>query len=70
MSGNQKSVFLTLSKKGDASEYKNHRTIALIPHASKILLHIIDERLIYHIESELPAEQAGFMKGRGTRDQN
>ena len=41
----KKSVFLTLPKKGDASECKNHRTIALIPHASKILLHIINERL-------------------------
>ena len=48
---------------------KNHRTIALIPHASKFLLHIINEHLRPHIDSELPAEQAGFMKGRGTRDQ-
>ena len=63
------SVFLTLPKKGDASECKNHHTIALIPHASKILLHIINERLRPQIERELSAEQAGFMKGRGTRDQ-
>ena len=56
----------TLPKKGDASECKNHHTIALIPHASKILLHIINERLRPHIERALPAEQAGFMKGRGT----
>ena len=41
----------------------------MIPQASKILLHIINERLRPHIERELPAEQAGFMKGRGTRDQ-
>ena len=65
----KKSVFLTLPKKGDASECKNHRTIALIPHASKILLHIINERLKPHLDRELPAEQAGFRKGRGTRDQ-
>ena len=44
----KKSVFLTLPKKGDASECKNHRTIALVPHASKILLHIINERLRPH----------------------
>ena len=56
----KKSVFLTLPKKGDPSECKNHRTIALIPHASKILLHIINVRLRPHIERELPAEQAGF----------
>jgi hypothetical protein len=65
----KQSVFLTLPKKGDASECKNHRTIALIPHASKILLHIINERLRPHLERELPVEQAGFRKGRGTRDQ-
>ena len=66
----KKSVFLTLPKKGDARECKNHRIIALIPHASTILLHIINERLRHHIERELPAEQTSFMKGRGTRDQN
>ena len=48
---------------------KTHRTIALIPHASKILLHIINERLRHHIERGLPAGQAGFMKGHGTRYQ-
>ena len=75
MSGNQKSgqkirkICLSNSKKGDASECKNHRTIALIHHVSKILLHTINERLRPHIERELPAEQAGFMKGRGIRDQ-
>ena len=66
----KKYVFLTLPKKGDASECKNHRSIALIPHVSKMLLQIINERLRFHIERELSAEQAGFMKGRGTRDQN
>ena len=64
----KKSVFLTLPKKGDISECKNNRTIALIPHASKILLHIINERLRPHLERELPPEQAGFRRGRGTRD--
>ena len=65
----KKSVFLTLPKKGDASECKNHRTITLIPRASTILLHIINERLRPLKERELPSEQAGFMKGRGTRYQ-
>ena len=64
----KKSVFLTLPKKGDVSECKNNRTIALIPHASKILLHILNERLRPHLERELPSEQAGFRRGRGTRD--
>ena len=61
----KKSVFLTLPKKRDASECKNRRTIVLTPHTSKILLHIINERLRPHIERELPAWQVGFMKGRG-----
>jgi hypothetical protein len=61
--------FLTLPKKGDLSECKNHRTIALIPHASKILLHIINNRLKPHLDRELPVEQAWFRPGRGTRDQ-
>ena len=64
----KKSVFLTLPKKGDISECKNNRTIALIPHASKILLHILNERLKPHLERELPPEQSGFRRGRGTRD--
>ena len=64
----KKSVFLTLPKKGDVSECKNNRTIALIPHASKVLLSIINERLRHHLERELPPEQAGFRRGRGTRD--
>ncbi len=65
----KKSIFFTLPKKGDASKCQNHHTIALIPYASKILLHIINERLKPHLDRELPAEQAGFRKGRGTRDQ-
>ncbi len=64
----KKSVFLTLPKKGDTSECKNNRTIALISHASKILIHILNERLRPHLERELPEEQAGFRKVRGTRD--
>ena len=62
-------IQLTLPKKGDVSECKNNRTIALISHLSKILLHIINERLRPILDRELPAEQAGFRRGRGTRDQ-
>jgi hypothetical protein len=47
----------------------NYRTIALIPHTSKILLRIIQDRLAKYIEKEISEEQAGFKKGRGTRDQ-
>ncbi len=55
-------------KKGDATDYGNYRTIALISHASKILLKIIQGCLLPYIERELPEEQAGFRKGQGTRD--
>ena len=65
----KKAVFLPLPKKGDTRECANNRTIALISHTSKILLHIIAERIREHLESELPPEQAGFRKGRGTRNQ-
>jgi len=58
-----------LPKKGDLRVCSNYRTIALIPHASKILLRIIKERLATYIERKISEEQAGFRKGRGTRDQ-
>ena len=60
---------LHFPKKGDVSECKNNRAIALISHLSKILLHIINERLRRILDRELLAEQAGFRRGRGTRDQ-
>ena len=53
-------------KKWDVSECKNNRAIALIPHASKIILHIVNERLRPHLERELPP--AGFRGGHDTRD--
>ena len=59
----KKAVFLPLPKKGDTRECANNRTIALISHASKILLHIIAERIRDHLENELSPEQAGFRKG-------
>ena len=62
------SIFIPLFKKGDAKECENYRTIALISHTSKILLKIIHKRMESTIERELPDNQAGFRKSRGTRD--
>ena len=63
-----RSIVLPLSKKGDMRLCSNYRTIALIPHASKILLKIFQDRLATYTEREISEEQAGFRKGRGTRD--
>jgi hypothetical protein len=65
----EKSIFLPLLKKGDLRLCSNYRTIALFPHASKILLKIIQGRLATYIEREMSEEQPGFRRGRGTRDQ-
>ena len=56
-------------KKGDAKECSNYRTIALISHASKVMLKILQAGLQQYMNCELPDVQAGFRKGRGTRDQ-
>ena len=64
----KKSVYLPIYKKGDKKEYGNYRTIALISHASKIFLRIIQKKLEHFLIPELPIEQAGFRKGIGTRD--
>ena len=56
-------------KKDSTKECANHQTIALISHASKIMLKILYTRLQYYVNQELPDVQAGFGKGRGTRDQ-
>ena len=69
VSGVEKISVLTLPKKGDRRLCSNYRTIALIPHASKILLRIIQGRLATYTEREISEEQAGFRKGRGSRDQ-
>ena len=55
--------------KGNAKECSNYRTIALISHASKVILKILQARLQQYVNRELPDVQAGFRKGRGTRDQ-
>ena len=65
----KRSVFIPLSKKGKAKECANCSTIALISYASKIMLKILKARLQQYMNQELPDVQAGFRKGRGTRDQ-
>ena len=63
------SVFIPILKKGNAKECSNYRTIALILHACKVMLKILQARLKQHVNCELLDVQAGFRKGRGTRDQ-
>ena len=65
----KRSVFIPIPKKGNAKEYSNYCTIALISHASKVLLKVLQARLQQYMNHELPDVQAGFRKGRGTRDQ-
>ena len=61
-------VYVPIYKKGDKKECGNYRTIALILHASKVLLRVIQRRLEVFLIPELPIEQAGFRRGRGTCD--
>ena len=65
----KRSVFIPVPKKGNARECPNYHTIALISHASKVTLKILQARLQQYMNRELPDIQAGFRKGRGTRDQ-
>ena len=67
--GLERSVLIPIPKKGNAKECSNYRTIALISHASKVMLKILHTRLQQYVNHELPDVQAGFRKGRGTRDQ-
>ena len=64
-----RSVFIPVPKKGNAKECSNYRTIALVSHASKVMLKIFQARLQQYVNRELPDVQDGFRKGRGTRDQ-
>ena len=64
----KRSVFIPIPKKGNAEEFSNYHTIALISHASKVMLKILQARLQQYMKRELPDVQAGFSKGRGTRD--
>ena len=61
-------MYLPIPKKGNAKECSNY-TIAFISHASKVMLKILQARLQQYVNCELPYIQAGFRKGRGTRDQ-
>ena len=64
----KKSVFIPIPKEGNAKECSNYCTIALNSHASKVMLKILQARFHQHVNHELPGVQAGFRKGRGTRD--
>ena len=63
------SILLPIPKKGSTKESVNHQTTAIISHASKVMLKILHTRLQHYGNQELPDVQAGFRKGRGTRDQ-
>ena len=67
--GLERSVFIPIPKKGNAKDCSNYCTIALISHASKVMLKILQARLQQYTSHEIPDVQAGFRKGRGTRDQ-
>ena len=65
----KRSVFTPIPKKGNAKECSNYCIISLISHASKVMFKILQARLQQYVNHELPDVQAGFRKGRGTRDQ-
>ena len=65
----KRSFFIPIPKKGNAKKCSNYHTIALISPASKVMLKILEARLQKYMNRELPDVQAGFRKGRGTRDQ-
>ena len=65
----KRSVFIPIPKKGNAKECSNYHPIALISHANKVMLNILQVRLQRYVNHKRPDVQAGFRKGRGTRDQ-
>ena len=65
----KRSVFIPIPKKGNAKECSNYHTIALISRTSKVMLKILQARLQQYVNRELLDVQAGFRKGRGTRDE-
>ena len=67
--GPEKVNFILIPEKGNAKECSNYCTIALISHASKVMLNILQARIQQYVNHELPDVQAGFRKGRGNRDQ-
>ena len=66
--GLQKVSLVPIPKKGNAKECSNYHRIALVSHASKVMLKLFQGRLLQYVNCELPDVQAGFRKGRGTRD--
>ena len=66
----KRSVFIPIPKKGNAKEHSNYCTVALISHTSKVMLKIFQAKLQQYVNQEIPDVQAGFRKGRGTRDSN
>ena len=67
--GLERSVFIQIPKKGNAKECSNYQTLALISHASSVMLKILQARIQQYKNQELPDVQGGFRKGRGTRNQ-
>ena len=65
----ERAVFIPIPKKGNAKECSKYHRVALISHASKVVLKILQARLQQYMNRELPDVQGGFRKGRGTRDQ-
>ena len=65
----KRSILIPIPKKNSTKECANHRTIALISHASKVMLKILHARLQHYANQDIPDVQAGFRKGRGARDQ-
>ena len=65
----KKAVFIPIPKKGNTKEYSDYHTIVLISHAGKVMLKFLQARLQQYMNQELPDVQAGFRKGRVTRDQ-
>ena len=66
----KRSIFIPIPKKGNAKECSNYCTIELISHGSEVMLKILQAKLQYYVNHEIPDVQVGFRKGRGTRDQN
>ena len=64
-----KSILIPVPKKGSTKEYANHQTVVLIYRASKVMLKMLHARVQHYANQEIPDVQAGFRKGRGTRDQ-
>ena len=65
----KRSVFITIPKKGSTKECLSYQTTALLSHASKVILKILQARLQHYVNQDLPHVQVGFRKGRGNRDQ-